>query len=969
MAVTLLTGDESPTATKMNELWAEADSLFDKAMDGKSTFLLFREKVDSDWSPHLYRGKEFWFYTASDHQSDDPSVLYPIYDTMPATHNQSTYDTAVSGASYASYDATNDWALTTADISIDQTLKAHTTTYSGDDYYVWDKGQPAPCKKWRYAVAEIVIGNSTAVAGTPTTYKFEFPNDYDQYNCFKIHNLTANEITFYFGTSSSSNYSLTIPAYSQKCVRRNSVSSGYDSTYKYLFKCYSNDPRYLSFDSHDGSVAQTMRANNITNASFLYNLMEHIGGDGFLRENVSTTNNGRHHRITYDPHVWNDIGSDYSTAGYTPTISTSTELAELAYTKGDISYYRAVDSASTPEVGTITFDGFSGLTSVLSAIGLTGAVSSYHYNIARSTTYDYFFLWGKTTNLLCWQGQYRLAELGSSHGDPFGEDIDTRFYYPNLWARPQYIDTYQNRGNGTSYNATNTDVQDFWDYLDANTDANCVVLADSHGDGIRSVILTTEGPVALYVDSWQMEKIHCQTTFGIDGFNHSNYYDVIDDGQYSKILIKQYVPIHAERHSPSSALRGEYRRGWPSKWTDSVFLAAPDSTDSRHSTDAHKFHRMFEGPRKVRRYETTTGNYPHLEITNDPAGAAGADFTQNATGTLTDTEVAVQTSNITATVETFFAGDTDIPNYPRMVINDAASALEDVKSTSTTYSEVITAGGGNPDEYCRLNLLKEHFNDLVYLLKKANKIRPLAFDEIYFGNERPAQLGHGNSFHVLNNYLAPMDAYAGFHVTSTSGANHNTLYTNLGIAIKTEADFPDDIHADATPLGTDATELANYRWVTIDDVKTKAAAMGFKFRFEEMATPLKYVGSKEFDTTAVEADSDWKFHTTTAVISGVNHIATLTPSSYSIGTEFSGTTMDKESNRAIKFHLYDTSRTESGARCKVIFAKVDEDLVRTGGMNDFMASYTADEQYTTPPSDDYNFIYLAQITPPVTHSA
>jgi hypothetical protein len=53
----------------------------------------------------------------------------------------------------------------------------------------------------------------------------------------------------------------------------------------------------------------------------------------------------------------------------------------------------------------------------------------------------------------------------------------------------------------------------------------------------------------------------------------------------------------------------------------------------------------------------------------------------------------------------------------------------------------------------------------------------------------------------------------------------------------------------------------------------------------------------------------------------------------------------------------------------VIFAKVDEDLVRTGGMNDFMASYTADEQYTTPPSDDYNFIYLAQITPPVTHSA
>jgi hypothetical protein len=146
--------------------------------------------------------------------------------------------------------------------------------------------------------------------------------------------------------------------------------------------------------------------------------------------------------------------------------------------------------------------------------------------------------------------------------------------------------------------------------------------------------------------------------------------------------------------------------------------------------------------------------------------------------------------------------------------------------------------------------------------------------------------------------------------------------------------------------------------------------MGFKFRFEEMCAPLKYVGSGEFDTTAVEADSKWKFRTATAVISGADHIAGLTPGSYTIGSGFSGTTMDKESNRAIKFHLYDTSRTESGARCKVIFAKVDEDLVRLAGFPDFIANYTTDEKYMTPPAAaEHNFIFLAQVTPPVTHSA
>ena len=40
MAVNYLTGNESPTAAKMNELWGEADAILNKALNGCSTYLL-----------------------------------------------------------------------------------------------------------------------------------------------------------------------------------------------------------------------------------------------------------------------------------------------------------------------------------------------------------------------------------------------------------------------------------------------------------------------------------------------------------------------------------------------------------------------------------------------------------------------------------------------------------------------------------------------------------------------------------------------------------------------------------------------------------------------------------------------------------------------------------------------------------------------------------------------------------------
>ena len=103
MAVSLLSGNESPTADSMNSLWAESDSILDKALDVKSTYLLHNQKLcggitDSrDADETLYKGTKFAWMTAGTHTAASIRVLYSALDTLPTQHSQIRYDTAALG--------------------------------------------------------------------------------------------------------------------------------------------------------------------------------------------------------------------------------------------------------------------------------------------------------------------------------------------------------------------------------------------------------------------------------------------------------------------------------------------------------------------------------------------------------------------------------------------------------------------------------------------------------------------------------------------------------------------------------------------------------------------------------------------------------------------------------------------------------------------------------------------------------
>ena len=218
MALSYLSGNEQPTAAKMNELFAEADAIIDKALKGGSTYLLENIGASSNSAAYpdskLFRGKEFVFWAgATNHGATTTSVLWPAFDTIPNAYNQSTYDTAASNATIATY-SSDGYAHVAGSSTpnLTRSLKAHTRTHNGQEYYIWEYDQPAPEKKWEYAVAEVIIGMQSGTS-------FAMPDTYEKYSCWRIHNLTDRDYTIYCGGFSDPHTPFTIPAYGQRCVR------------------------------------------------------------------------------------------------------------------------------------------------------------------------------------------------------------------------------------------------------------------------------------------------------------------------------------------------------------------------------------------------------------------------------------------------------------------------------------------------------------------------------------------------------------------------------------------------------------------------------------------------------------------------------------------------------------------------------------------------------------------------------
>ena len=165
-----------------------------------------------------------------------------------------------------------------------------------------------------------------------------------------------------------------------------------------------------------------MRANNITNPNYLYNLFEFVGMDNSplsVSDYNATSNRTKHHqRIYFNPSTVNDIGSEYATAGHFPTISDTTKVGDTVYHKGAIGYRKKDTSGSTLEVGTIDFDGWdsfgTNLATIDAALASTGITHNNDTKIATSATPSLLEVWPVGTNVLQINDQNAVKNLAST---------------------------------------------------------------------------------------------------------------------------------------------------------------------------------------------------------------------------------------------------------------------------------------------------------------------------------------------------------------------------------------------------------------------------------------------------------------------------------------------------------------------------------------------------------------------------
>lgn len=325
MAVVSYIYRDRPTAAQMNALWGEFDRKLTKILSGK-TFLLSRQRQFNG----VLMGKIFYFTPAPaatvyggrapGFTQGDPSgvVIGPDGQPIPSPLTTIPYDHQVfvnavaavaadiaANPSHATWDHASrivtvppipasayaytnpaygslpmEWPSAQHAVGLcEHSLAAHYLLHQGPGdteprkYYLQEQGA-VPEKRYRFALAELVVeGQST----------LNIPDEWDKYNCFRIHNCNHTPLTVSFG----SHYSITLSPYGCATVRRDSVSENYRKGFTYFFKFEKGDPRFARFDATQldvpnypnkarigGSsmmrVSNSCQANNLTNPLCLY---------------------------------------------------------------------------------------------------------------------------------------------------------------------------------------------------------------------------------------------------------------------------------------------------------------------------------------------------------------------------------------------------------------------------------------------------------------------------------------------------------------------------------------------------------------------------------------------------------------------------------------------------------------------------------------------------------------------------
>jgi len=603
LAVNYLTGGEYVTAAKLNELWAEVDAIASKALDNKSSLLVL------DYTDRELFGQPFLFFTPSKHGIGDLTTFSGVFgeqtgqlsydwEVVLSPHNQSAKDAAANSAVVSYVDNDKFIAYTAETLNLEASLKAHTRTTDGDEFYLSELSKKHPEKIWNTAVAEIIIGNHSG--------SFVFSDTWQKWNCFRVHNLTMSSVSIIFGDPDAPTHSFTLEANSQRCVRRDSVTSGYDSTHRYVWNVKAGDPRFLKFTSHAGSVAQTMEANNVSNPSWLYRFFDKLE---------------EFQLISLDRDTFTDVGASYQSAGYLPEVTDNTLVADLVYHKGDLC------KVQNGVASTITFDGFGTFPAALSAAGFTSDATGAKFQIDKDSS---SILLPVTTNLLTKHDTTRSLDMTSND-----QTLETSLLLPTGSTFGSWrLSGYQRvigLPNSTAYPAHATTVRDLRSEI---IDTLPIIGTSRYGNNqvastpSITVAFTTEGAVATWVEEWLTGPSHPDISiraysdyyYGTSDFGNKEPNGSVADARFANgsnavVLLPpdaqinsfgrvEFKQVHhiAQAAGASVGDSGGFA-GWPADLT---------------INQIKRGNRIFEGPRKPRRYSKPPESRTVAKTSSEP---------------------------------------------------------------------------------------------------------------------------------------------------------------------------------------------------------------------------------------------------------------------------------------------------------------------------------------------------------------
>ncbi len=434
-ALNYLSGGESANVAVMNGLFGTLAEKMKSMLGGRSFLLAQTSQV-----PHYLMGKCFFFTSGtSNYASRAPDYLdsanyWDYTHVNPATglngvfvsgtpttaraYTDSQFTSAVaaltSPGSYT-WDETNK-IVTVPQISssaysglpywfggsgsnsvglFEWSLAANYLMHQGSNdsapvkYYIRDGATSQPERRYKYALAELIIEGPTSVT---------FSAAWDKYSCFRIHNMNLVGATVYFADGG---YTVTLGPLQCLTVRRDWNGTGYQN-YRlggsYFLPFAGGDPRFYWFTPIQTPIraymhaGNGMQANNLTNPAIAYDWVD------FLRRapDASSTFCGWND----DANVQCDIHPLLSSVYGDPS-NPATILGDLIHHKGAIKIKRTATSGGAITWDSVTFNGYATIVSDFAAKLLTVTTNgSGDLQIANGDSTHSVILYPVSTNLL-----------------------------------------------------------------------------------------------------------------------------------------------------------------------------------------------------------------------------------------------------------------------------------------------------------------------------------------------------------------------------------------------------------------------------------------------------------------------------------------------------------------------------------------------------------------------------------------